>query len=121
MSTDKVLYKEESQQIIGCAIEVGFGFHEKPYENALVLEFGHRNIAFEQQKRFPLLYKSVPIGEYVPDLIAFDKIIIDTKTIEAIGRTEIAKIMNYLRKAKLRLGCIINFKHPKLQWKRVVL
>lgn len=79
----KLLLREETHQIIGCAFNVlnalGHGLHEKPYENALVVEFGLSGISFYQQKRFPVLYKGVQVSEYVPDLIAFDSIIVTQK------------------------------------------
>ncbi len=118
------MYKAESQDIVGAAMEVlneiGHGFHEKPYENALVIEFRLRGISYQQQKRFEILYKSEKVGDYVPDLIAYDKIIIDTKVIDKITDREIGQMMNYLKISGLRLGYILNFKHPKLQWKRVI-
>jgi GxxExxY protein len=126
MSSEKEvpIYKEESQQIIGCAMEVhnvlGFGFHEKPYERALVVEFESRGIPYQQQKKFELIYKTKNVGDYIPDLIAFKKIIIDTKVIPKITDNEIGKMMNYLKITGLRLGYIINFKNSKLEWKRVI-
>ena len=87
MNTNKELVlKEEVYQIVGCAIEVlnglGHGLHEKPDENALVGEFRLREIPFEQQRRFPVLYKTVQVAEYVPDLIVLG-LVVDTKVIEA--------------------------------------
>jgi GxxExxY protein len=118
------LYKEESQQIVGCAMEVlnelGHGFHEKPYENALVIEFQLRGIPFRQQAVFDILYKTRKVGDYIPDLIVFDKIVVDAKVIEKITDREIGQMMNYLKITGLRLGYILNFKNPKLEWRRVV-
>lgn len=72
-ANDKFLLKDEVYQIVGCAPEVlngiGHGLLEKPYENALVVEFGRRQIPFAQQPRYPLVYKGVNVGEFVPDLI----------------------------------------------------
>ena len=125
MDTDKLLYKNETHEIIGCAMEVhnelGHGLHEKPYENAMVVEFRLRGIPYDQQKSFKLIYKSEKVGEYIPDLIVFDKIIVDAKTIEQIGDPEIGQMLNYLKISGLKVGLIINFKHPKLKWERVVL
>ena len=127
MDTDpqEPLFKSESQEIIGCAMEVfnevGNGFHEKPYENSLVVEFRLRSIPHEQQKQYDILYKAEKVGDYYPDLIVYDKIVVDTKVIEAITDREIGQMMNYLKVTGLRLGYIINFKHAKLQWKRVIL
>lgn len=84
----ELLLKDEVYSIIGCAIEVlngiGHGLHEKPYENALTVEFKLRGIPFTQQPRFPINYKTVTVGEYVPDLIAYNALVLDTKVIEAI-------------------------------------
>lgn len=127
MNTEKhrLVCENETRQIIGCGIEIlntlGHGLLEKPYENALVVEFGLKGISYKQQPRFNLIYKSVKVGEYVPDLIAFEKIVIDTKVIERIRDLEIGQILNYLKITGLKLGLILNFKRPKLEWKRIVL
>ncbi|MGD0206050.1 MAG: GxxExxY protein [Verrucomicrobiota bacterium] len=121
----KLLFKEEVFQIVGSAIEilneVGHGFHEKPYENALVVEFGVRKIPCQQQKSFTMLYKGCKVGEFIPDLIAFNAVIVDVKTIDRITDVERGQMLNYLRMTKLRVGVILNFKHPKLEWERIVL
>jgi GxxExxY protein len=120
-----LLFKEEVFQIIGAAIDVlnqvGHGFHEKPYENALVVEFGIRNISCQQQKSFTMLYKGFKIGEFIPDLIAFNAVIVDVKTIDRITDVERGQMLNYLRMTRLRVGVILNFKRPKLEWERIVL
>ena len=121
----KLLLKDETHQILGCTFdvlnEIGHGLNEKIYENALVVEFKLRGIAFDQQRRFPVLYKTVPIGEFVPDLIAFASVIVDTKVIDRITDHERGQMMNYLRITKLRVGLILNFKHARLEWERLVL
>ena len=61
------------------------------------------------------------IGEYVSDLIAANAIVVDAKTIDGITDREIGQVLNYLKITSLRVGMILNFKHSKLQWKRVVL
>jgi GxxExxY protein len=63
----------------------------------------------------------VQVGEYIPDLIAFDQIVIDAKVIEAIGNNEKAQIINYLKITGLRVGLLLNFKHAKLEWERIIL
>ena len=121
----KLVFKDEVHQIVGCAMEVlntlGHGLLEKPYENALVVEFGLRGIPYRQQPRFDVEYKSVKVGEYVPDLICFDRIVVDTKTIERITNHEIGQMMNYLKITGCKLGLLLNFKHARLEWKRIVL
>ena len=94
---------------------------EKPYENALVVEFGLKNIPYKQQPRFDVVYKGVKVGDYIPDLIVFDKIVVDTKTIDRITDVERGQILNYLKITQLKVGLILNFKKPKLEWERLVL
>ena len=122
---EKVLAKEEVFQIVGCAIEVlntlGHGLVEKPYENALVVEFGLRNISFRQQPLFDVLYKGHKVGLFVPDLIAFDAVVVDTKVIDRITDHERGLMLNYLQITNLRVEVILNFKHAKLEWERIVL
>ena len=124
-ANEELLLRDEVYQIVGCAMEVlnelGHGLHEKPYENALVVEFGLRGIPFIQQPRFDVLYKRIKVGEYVPDLTAFNALVVDTKVIEAIGDHERGRMMNYLRITGLKVGVILNFKRAKLEWERIVL
>ena len=121
----KLILGEEVRQIVGCAFEVlntlGHGLLEKPYENALCVEFNLRNIPFTQQPRFNVLYKGVKVGDYIPDLIAYNSIVVDTKTIERITDIERGQILNYLKITGCKVGLILNFKHPRLEWERLVL
>src|SRR5881628_284253 len=122
---EELLLKDEVFQIVGCAIEVlntlGHGLVEKPYENALVVEFLLRKIPFRQQPSFDVLYKGHKIGLFVPDLIAFDSVVVDTKVIDQITDHERGLMLNYLRITGLRVGVILNFKHSKLEWQRIAL
>ena len=125
MNEDDFPLKEESYTVIGCAMEVlnalGHGFHEKIYENALVVECNARHIPVKQQQRFEVVHRGVQVGEFVPDLIVYDGIIVDTKTVECIGNHEKGQMLNYLKITHQRVGLIINFKHPRLEWERIVL
>ena len=115
----------EVRRVVGAAMEVlnvlGHGLHEKPYENALAVEFGIRGIPFEQQPRFDVRYKEVTVGEYVPDLVCFGQLVVDAKVIDRTSDHEIGQMLNYLKITRLRVGLILNFKHARLEWKRVVL
>lgn len=123
--TEELLFKEEVYQVVGFALEVlnelGHGLHEKPYENALVVEFGLRNIPHLQQPHFDVLYKTVKVAEYAPDLIAFNAVVVDAKVIETITDHERGQVLNYLRITGLKVGVILNFKHARLEWERIVL
>jgi GxxExxY protein len=124
-SDSKLLLKEETQRIIGFAFDVlnelGHGLNEKIYENSLTVLFKLNRIAFDQQRRFPVHFRQVEVGEFIPDLIAFGAVILDTKTIDRISDHERGQMMNYLRITKLRVGLILNFKHARLDWERIVL
>ncbi len=124
MTDAQLIYKEEVHKIVGCSMEVlneiGHGLHEKIYENALVVELNLHSIPTLQQPEFPVIYKTVEVGKYVPDLICFDAIVVDTKTIEQITDLEIGQMLNYLKITGLKVGLLVNFKKPKLEWKRVV-
>jgi GxxExxY protein len=117
-------FEVETGAILSCAFEVlntlGHGLLEKSYENSLCVEFGLRGIPFIQQPRYNVVYKSVRVGEYVPDLIAFGLIVIDTKVIERITDHELGQMLNYLKITGYPIGLILNFKRGKLEWKRVI-
>ena len=124
-NSETLLLKDEVFQVVGCAIEVlntlGHGLLEKAYENAIVVEFLLRKIPFQQQPAFDVLYKGHNIGLFVPDLIAFNSLVVDTKVIDRITDHERGLMLNYLRITSLRVGAILDFKHARLEWERVVL
>ncbi len=118
-------HSELTFAIIGAAMEVlneiGHGLHEKPYENALVVELGLRRLGIEQQGRFDVTYKGTIVGEYIPDLIVEHAVVVDTKVIDAITDLERGQMLNYLRIARLKVGLILNFRRPRLEWERLIL
>ena len=124
METNDLELKEEVFAVVGAAMEIsnvlGHGFLEKAYENALVVEFERRGIPYLQQPHYPILYKDVQIGEHIPDLITHNKLVVDTKTVERLTDHELGKMLNYLVITNLKVGLILNFKHAKLEWKRVI-
>jgi GxxExxY protein len=121
----RLLLKEETHRIIGCAFEVlnelGHGLNEKNYENALVVEFRLQRIPCEQQRQFDVVYKAHVVGTFIPDLIAFEQVIVDVKTVEKITDEHRGQILNYLRITRLKVGLLLNFKHAKLEFERLVL
>lgn len=120
-----LILKVETEKISGFAFEVlneiGHGFHEKIYENALTVLFKSNSIAFDQQRRFPFLFRGIEVGEFIPDLIVFGSVIVDPKVIDHITDFERGKMLNYLRITKLRVGLLLNFKKPRLEFERMVL
>src|SRR5215472_3504224 len=103
----ELLLQKEVYAVVGCAIEV--------------LNVRLRVIPFTQQERHQVLYKGELVGEYVPDLVVQQKLIVDTKTIDGITDHERGQMLNYLRITTLPVGIILNFKHARLEWERLVL
>ena len=121
----ELLLHDEVYAVVGCAIEVlkvrGHGLHEKVYENCLCVEFRLRGIPYTQQEGHRVLYKGELVGEYVPDLVVQQQLIVDTKTIDRITDHERGQMLNYLRITTLPVGIILNFKQARLEWERLVL
>jgi len=126
MNTNKHEFKNNDlvYQVAGCAMEVinelGHGLREKTYEKALTVEFDRNNIQCAQQKVFKVFYKNVHIDNYIPDLLVNNDLIVEVKVAENICDEHIGQIINYLKISGCSLGLILNFKHPKLEWKRVI-
>jgi GxxExxY protein len=109
----ELLLKAEVYAVVGCAIEVlkvrGHGLHERIYENCLSVEFRLRGIEHMQQERHRVEYKGEVVGEYVPDLVVQNGLIVDTKTIERVTDHERGQMLNYLRITGLQVGLVLNF------------
>ena len=120
-----LIYKEESYLIIGACMEVhrelGQGFLEAVYQEALAIEFRHQGIPFEQKKVLSIVYKDIELEKkYVADFVCFDKIIIETKAVKALTDDHRAQIINYLKATKMKLGLLVNFGEPSLKYERFV-
>ena len=100
---------------------LGPGFLEKVYENALVFELLKRGVKAESQVPIKVFYKRKVVGEYVADLLVEDKVIVELKTVEALDKIHEAQLLNYLKATGVRVGMLVNFKHPKAEIKRMVL
>ena len=122
-SAPQILFREV-YSIVGAAIEVlqelGHGIHEKPYERALAVEFRLRDLPYQQQTPFDIVYKKVKVGQFTPDLVVLGKIIVDTKVIDRITNHERGQMLNYLKITGLPVGVILNFRYAKLEWERLV-
>jgi len=114
---------EISEVIIGAAIsvhrELGPGFLEMIYEQALGVEFALRGIAFVRQKPVPLFYRDHQIGEHRLDFVVEDRIIVELKAVEALENVHFAIVRSYLKATGLADGLILNFSTIPLTVKRV--
>lgn len=121
----ELVYKEEAYTIIGACMEVhkelGPGFLEAVYQEALAREFKTRNIPFEKEKQLMIGYKGKPLGKtYAADFICYDKIIVELKAIRDLLPEHNAQVFNYLKATSMKLGILVNFAKPSLEYKRVV-
>ncbi|MBN2543836.1 GxxExxY protein [bacterium] len=123
-NNSKERLNELSGEIIGCAFavhnELGCGFLEKVYENALCMELKENGIEFSQQAPIKVYYKNRIVGDYCADILVEKSIVVELKTVKAIDEIHEAQILNYLKSTRLKLGLILNFYKPKLEIKRFV-
>ena len=120
------LFKEESYQLIGLCMEIhrelGMGFKEIVYKDALELELQNHKIPFIREKQFKIEYKGKILAhKYVADFIIHDKIILEAKAVPLIVDLYVDQTINYLKASSLRLGFIVNFGERSLKYKRLIL
>ena len=123
---DKIIYKEESYKIIGKCMEVhnnlGPGFLEIVYKDALELEFKKAGIPFEREKQYKVNYKGIILPhKFYADFVVFDKIILEIKGVSGIVDEFVAQALNYLKVSDNKLALIVNFGELSLNTRRVVL
>ena len=129
MSTNRqdkdIVHKDLSYSIMEAVYEVhhllGCGFLEKVYENALVKELRDRDIRCQQGQKIEVFYKGKAVGFYEADIVVEDSVILELKVADSINEIFTAQLLNYLRATGIKLGIIINFRYPKIEYKRMVL
>ena len=125
MDTDDGGFVRISERIIGCAFavgdELGSGFVEKVYENALALELRIAGLAAEQQHGIAVLYKGVTVGMYAADLLVEGSVIVELKAVRELDDTHRAQCLNHLKATGLRVCLLISFGKPRVEVKRLML
>ena len=121
-----IIHKEESYQIIGICMEVhnnlGAGFSEIVYKDALELEFKNAKIEYSREKEYKVNYKGIILShKFYADFVIFDKIILEVKGKNKIADEDIAQCINYLKVSGNNLALLVNFGEQKLNYKRIVL
>jgi GxxExxY protein len=122
---NNIVYKRESFSVIGACMEVhnelGPGFLEPVYQEALEIELSTQNIPFQREVRLPINYKRNLLNKaYVADFILFDKIILELKALDTLSSLHESQLLNYLKATGFKLGILVNFGQPTLQSKRLV-
>jgi GxxExxY protein len=122
---DEIIYKDLSYKITGLALEVhnelGCGFLEKVYENAMMMLLESERIPARQQASINVYFQERVVGEYFADILVDNKIILELKAVDSITNIHAAQVLNYLRATGIKLGIILNFGNPKFTFKRLVL
>ncbi len=121
----ELLFKEESYKVIGICMDVhnnlGAGFLEIVYKDALEYEFKKAGILYEREKRYEVNYKGFVLPHtFCADFVVFDDIILEVKGVAAISEAFIAQAINYLKVSGNKLALVVNFGELKLSYKRVV-
>ena len=119
-----LIYPKESYAIMGCLMavhrELGCGFLEKVYQEALEREFSDAGIPFEREKRLKIIFKGKRLEqEYIADFVCYGKIIIELKTVSTLAPIHKAQVLNYLKATGYELGILVNFAGNSLEYKRV--
>jgi len=121
----ELLHRRLTKEIIDSAYNVhntvGCGLLEKVYVNALVWDLDLKKIGVVAQKEFKVLYRDKEVGIYYADLVVEDKVIIEVKSVEKIDNVHRAQLLNYLRISGIRVGLLINFSRPKIEYERLVV
>ena len=118
------LYKNLTGQIIGCTFEVyknlGFGFLEKVYEKAMMIELRAKNLKADNQSPIKVKYKGEIIGDYCADILVENKVIVELKAEKSYNKKHEAQLLNYLKATGIQLGLLLNFGENKCHPKRLV-
>jgi len=119
----ELIFKEEAYKIIGCCYEVynelGQGFLEAIYQEALSIEFTKQKLPFIQFPEMNVFYKKIELKKkYFPDFLCYNEIILEIKAMETLSNADEAQIINYLKGTNKSLGLLVNFGGEKLHFKR---
>ena len=119
-----LLYEEETGKILNACFEVhkelGSGFLEAVYQEALEIELKNQNIPYEREKLLPITYKGKLLEkEYYADFICYGKIVVELKAVSTLTSSHKAQVINYLKASSNEIGLLINFGANSLKWERI--
>jgi len=126
MNDRTFLYKDECYRIIGACMavhrELGHGFLEPVYQEALAIELDYQGIPFVREQELNIKYRGIELNKiYKADFVCYNGIIVELKAISELSNDHIAQLINYLKATNLKVGLMINFGTSSLQHKRLVL
>ena len=116
-------YEQETYNIIGAAMkvhsELGPGFTERVYQEALAIEFSDRGIPFDREKEIHAIYKGIELeGTFIPDFICYDKIVVELKAVKELDDMHRSQAINYAKVAGYEVALLINFGNTSLEFER---
>ena len=119
-----MLYEDETGKILNACMEVhnelGNGFLEPVYQEALEKEFILQKIPYEREKLLPIMYKGTKLDkEYFADFVCYDNIIVELKAVTTLVKAHKAQVINYLKAADKEIGLLVNFGCNSLKWERI--
>ena len=122
----ELFHKEEAYQVIGQCMEVhnelGHGFAEIVYKDALELCFSQNRIYYEREKEYLVYFRGILLRHrFYADFVVFDKIILEVKCVSCLTDEHISQTINYLKVSGNKLGLLVNFGRGRLEYKRLVL
>ena len=122
----EILYKEECYKIMGILFEVhnnlGRGFSEIVYKDALEYEFKNSLIQFEREREYAVRYKDITLKhKFYADFIVYDKIILEIKVCKSLNEDHLQQCLNYLKVSKNKLAILVNFNSDLLEYKRIIM
>ncbi len=118
-------YKNETFKILGLCMEVhnnlGHGFSEIVYKDALTVEFKNEGVPFEREKEYLVNYKGIILPhKFYADFVVYDKVILEVKGTKGIAEEHIAQVLNYLKVSNKEIALLVNFGEPRLTYKRII-
>ena len=120
----ELLEKDLTEKIIAACLEVsnelGAGFLESVYERALLIALTDKGLKAETQVPLKVVFRNRVVGDFYADTLVENLVIIELKIVKSIGTENEAQLINYLKATNKRVGLLVNFGKPKLEWKRFV-
>jgi GxxExxY protein len=114
-----------TEKIIGCAYtvhnELGCGFLEKVYENALAVEMREQGLAIQQQQSITVKYKGQIVGDYMADMVIDNSVLVELKAAKEIAPVHVSQCLHYLKATGLKVCLLLNFGTESLGIKRLVI
>lgn len=119
----ELAHSELTGMILGCSFEImkelGAGFLESVYENALCIALQQEGLSVQQQVPIEVFFRKQVVGKYVADLFVGDKVLVELKAVKTLLPEHQAQTINYLKATGIEVGLLINFGNPKLEFKRL--